>query len=235
MSAWTFLYLYLAGAALMALRLAWHIRYRLDKYDRMFCDVRGTFWFGVILWPLLLLKPDNLIHPKFSEGFWSKGRAEAEREQDRLAVNPPPCSAMIRYIPEHDEAGQCNSEFVFNAEEVEAIMTKRLADLPANQHGRYPAILNWLRQRDTSRLDPTDVPAVWHGVFHNVAVGMLNRQLGQVKCGDCAAIVPWDEIAIESSSQSLKISGWSYTVWQCPQKHKLLTKDAIHFHLRSAA
>ena len=30
---------------------------------------------------------------------------------------------------EHDEAGQCNSEFVFDAAEVEAIMAKRLTDL----------------------------------------------------------------------------------------------------------
>ena len=32
MTAWTFLYIYLGGGALIALRMAWHIRYRLDKY-----------------------------------------------------------------------------------------------------------------------------------------------------------------------------------------------------------
>lgn len=235
MSAWTFLYIYLAGAALLALRLAWHIRYRLDKHDRMFCDVRSTFWFDVILWPLLLLKPDNLINPKFPEKPWSKGRAKAERERDRLETNPPPCSSAIRYTPEHDEMGECSSEFVFDAAEVAAIMEARLAELPAEQHGRYPAILNWLRHRDTSRLDPSDVPTVWNGPFCNVAVGMLNRKLGQVKCGDCGVIVPWDEITLDSDHMNMKTSGWSYTTWQCPQKHKLLTKDAIHFHLKSAA
>lgn len=235
MSAWTFLSIYLAGAALVALRLAWHIRYRLDKYDLMFCDVRSTFWFRVILWPLLLLKPDNLIHPKFSEERWSNGRAEAERELDRMEANPSPCSASIRYAPAHDEMGECTSEFVFDAAEVAAIMEARLAELPAEQHGRYPAILNWLRQRDTSRPDPSDVPAAWNGPFYNVAVGMLNRKLGQVTCGVCEAVVPWDGITLDSDHMSVKISGWSYTTWQCPQKHKLLTKDAIHFHLKSAA
>lgn len=235
MSAWTFLYLYLAGAALMALRLAWHIRYRLDKYDRMFCDVRGTFWFSVILWPLLLLKPDNLIHPKFSAGFWGEGRAETERKRDRLEAHPPPCSALIRYVPEYDEMGDCASEFIFDATDVAAILAARLAESPADQHGRYPAILNWLRQRDTSRLTPTDVPDAWRDTFHSVALDMLNRKQGQVKCGACAAIVPWDGITLDSTGLNMKTSAWSYTVWQCPQKHKLLTKDAIHFHLRSAA
>jgi abortive infection bacteriophage resistance protein len=54
-----------------------------------------------------------------------------------------------------------------------------------------PAILNWLRQRDTAHPALTNVPAAWNGLFNKVAIGMLNR--------------------------------------------KLLTKDAVHFHLRSAA
>jgi len=235
MSAWTLLNLYLAGAALTALRLAWHIRYGLDKYDRRYCNVWSTFWFGVILWPLLLLKPSNLIHPKFAEGFWSTGRAATEREQDRLETQPPPCSASIRYVPEYDETGNCTSEFIFDAADAVAIMETRLSELPSEQHGRYPAILNWLRQRDSSRLAPTDVPAAWNGLFHEVAIGMLNRKLGQVKCGDCGEVVPWDGITLDSSHTNIKTSGWSFTVWQCPQNHKLLTKDSVHFHLRSTA
>lgn len=235
MSAWTFLYIYLAGAVLVGLQLAWHIRYRLDKYDREFCDVRSTFWFDVILWPLLLLNPASLISPKFSASRWFESRAEAERERDRLEANPPPCSALIRYVPEYDEMSDCASEFVFDAADVVAIMEARLAELPADQHGRYPAILNWLRQRDALSREPTDVPAAWNGLFLNVAIGMLNRKQGQVKCGACAAIVPWDDITLDSTGLDMKTSAWSYTVWQCPQKHTLLTKDAIHFHVRSAA
>jgi hypothetical protein len=233
MSAWTFLCIYLAGAVLVALRMGWHIRYRLDKYDRKFCDVRSTFWFNVILWPLLLLKPDNLINPKFSEPTWSEGRAEAERKLDRLEAKLPPCTAFILYRPGHDESGKCDSEFVFDAAEVVAIMGKRLAELPAEQHGRYPGILNWLRQRDASRPDPVDVPALWNGWFLNVAVGMMNRKLGQVWCGKCGELVPQDEISIDSGPSGIQGSGWHFNVWCCPQGHKLLTKDAIHFYIRS--
>lgn len=234
MSAWEFLYIYLAGAALIALRVGWHIRYRLDKYDRKFCDVRSTFWLDVILWPLLLLKPDNLINPKFSESRWNAGRAEVERMLDRLEANLPPCSTFIRYAPEHDESGKCDSEFVFDAAEVLAIMEKRLAELPAEQHGRYTAILEWLRRRDTSRLDPVDVPAPWNGRFLNVAIGMMNRGLGQVRCGKCGEVIPQAEIFLTNPGvEKIKTSGWSYNAWWCPQKHKLLTKDAIHFFIRS--
>lgn len=234
MNAWTFLYIYLAGVVLVALRIGWHIRYRLDQYDRRFCNVRSTFWFNVILWPLLLLKPDNLIHPKFSESTWNEGSAEAERELDRLETNLPQCTAFIRYAPEHDEWGQCDSEFVFDAAEVLAIMENRLAELPAEQQGHYPGIVNWLRKRDASRSHPSDVPAPWNGWFLNVAVGMINRGLGQVRCGQCGAIIPQDRITLDSGPMNMVTSGWSFNVWRCPQGHKLLTKDAIHFFVRRA-
>ena len=234
MSAWTFLYVYLAGAVLVALRMGWHIRYQLDQYDRRFCNVRSTFWFNVILWPLLLLKPDNLIHPKFTESTWSEGRAEAERELDRLEANLPQCTAFIRYAPEHDEWGQCDSEFVFDAAEVLALMEKRLAELPAEQHGRYPGMLDWLRRRNTVRLDSVDVPAPWNGWFLNVAVGMMNRGLGQVRCGRCREIIPQVQITLDSGPTGMQGSGWHFNVWRCPQGHKLLTKDAIHFYIRSS-
>lgn len=84
MNAWSFFYIYLAGAALVALRMGWHIRYRLDKYDRRLCDIRSTFKFNVILSPLLLLAPNVLLNPKFSVHRWLDGRVDAERELDRL-------------------------------------------------------------------------------------------------------------------------------------------------------
>jgi len=234
MNIWTFLYIYLAGAVLVALRMGWHIRYRLDKYDRRFSDVRGTFWFDVILWPMLLLKPDTLIHPAFPANIWNEGRADAERELDRLAQNLPSCGSSIRYVPKEDESGDCDSEFVFDAAAVDTIMAKRLAELPAAQHGRYPAILNWLRQRDPANAAPTDVPAAWNGHFRNVAVGMMNRGLGQVKCGKCSDIIPQEQISIDSGPTGMPMSGWVYNLWCCPRGHKLLTKDAIHFFIRKS-
>jgi hypothetical protein len=234
MNTWTFLFIYLAGAALVALRIGWHIRYRLDKYDRRFCDLRFAHWNYSLFWPLVLVfSPKSLFSPTFATSRWSEGRAETERELDRLAVNLPPCSASIRYAPKRDEAGECESEFVFDTATVVAIMEKRLVELPADQHGRYPAILSWLRQRNSSSPEPADVPAAWHGLFLNVAVGMMNRGLGQVKCGKCGEVIPQEEISLHSSPENIKTSSWSYTIWRCPREHKLLTKDAIHFHIRS--
>jgi len=233
MTAWTFLYIYLAGALLVALRMGWHIRYRLDKYDRRYCEVRSTFRFNVILWPLFLLRPDGLLHPTFAPNIWNEGRAEAERELDRLEANLPPCTAFIRYAPEHDESGKCDCQFVFDASELLAIMEKRLSELPATEHGRYPGILDWLRRRDSTRLDPVDAPAPWNGWFLNVAVGMMNRALGQVTCGKCREVIPQDRISLDTGPTNMVTSGWAYNVWRCPQGHKLLTKDAMHFFIRS--
>jgi hypothetical protein len=233
MRAWAFLYIYLAGAALIALRVGWHIRFRLDKYDRMFSDVRWTLWNYALFWPVLLvLSPKLLITPSFSTNRWNEGKAETERELDRMAQNLPPCGASIRYAPEHDEAGACDSEFVFDAADVEKIMATRLADMPAEQHGRYAEIFNWLRQRDNSTTAPSPVPTEWNGYFLKVAVGMMNRGLGQVKCGECGEVIPQEHISLHSTPEKLKSSGWSYTIWVCPHEHKLLTKHAMHFSIR---
>lgn len=231
MNAWIVLYIYVAGAALVALRLAWCIRYRLDKYDRRYSNVSATFLFNSILWPLLLLKPGNLIHPNFSPNWLNEGRADAERELDRLEQHLPPCGTSIRYAPNRDESGDCDSEFVFDVAEVETIIAKRLAELPPEQHGRYTTILEWLRQRNPSSTEPTGVPVAWNGHFLNVAVGMMNRGLGRVRCGECGKIITQAEISLHSNGAA----GWSYTVWRCPQNHKLLTRDAFHCYIRKAA
>lgn len=207
MSFWTFLCIYLGGAVLVALRIGWHIRHRMDKYDRMFSDVRGGFWFDVILWPMLLLKPSCCDSSDVPGKHLERRRSHSAAMLDRLAQNLPPCGPSIRYAPNMMSPDICDSEFVFDATAVEAIMAKRLAELPAAQHGRYPAILNWLRQRDPASAAPTDVPAAWNGHFRNVAVGMMNRGLGQVKCGKCSDIIPQEQISIDSGPTGMPMSG----------------------------
>jgi hypothetical protein len=229
MTAWTFLTIYLGGSALIALRMVWHIRTRMDEYDRMFSNVRSTFWLDVILWPLLLLfSPNSVIHPKFLSDV-GESLADTERELDRLAQNPPPCGASIRYVPTHDEAGECDSEFVFDAAAVEAIMAKRLAELPVGQDDRHAAILNWVRQRDPSLAEPTDIPALWSGQFLKIAVEMMDQGHGQVRCGQCRKVIPQEQISIDTWSSNKVRPLWVYGGWRCPQKHVLLTKDATHF------
>ena len=234
MSGLTLIIIYFAGCVLMALRVSWHILFQMDKYDRRYSNVLSTFWLDTILWPLFILRPGSLIQLKFITNVWDKGQAELARELDRLSQNPPPCSSAIRYVPKRDESGNCNSEFIFDAAEVEGIMTKRLSELPIEQHGRYPEILNWLRQRDSSCTEPADVPVAWNQHFLNVAVGMMKRELGQVKCGECGEVIPQDQISLDSGPMTMVTSGWAYNVWRCPLQHKLLTKDAMHFYIRRA-
>lgn len=233
MNLWTLLYIYLGGVLLVALRMGWHIHFRLDKYDWEYCDVWPTFWFDVILWPLLLFKPTLLIDPKFSEPWWREGSAEAEREMDRLEADMPPCTEFIRYSPEHDKWDECSGEFVFAASEVAAIIDKRLAELPTEQLGRYPAILKWLSQGDTSNITTVNVPAPWNSWFINVAIGMMNRNLGHVRCRQCDESVPHEEVSLDWEPKGRRGSGWSFNVWRCPKGHKLLTKESIHIYAPS--
>lgn len=233
MSIWTPIYIYLAGAVLVALRMGWHVRFNLDKYDWMFCDVWSAFWFDVILWPLFLLKPTLLMQPRFSEPWWREGSAEAEREMDRLEANPPPCTEFIRYSPKHDKWDECSGEFVFAANEVASIMEKRLAELSPEKQGRYPGILKWLKRRDTSSMTTVDVPAPWNSWFNNVAIGMMNRELGQVRCRQCEKVIPYDRIFLDWEPKGMNGSGWRFNVWRCPDGHKILTKDSMHIYAPS--
>jgi hypothetical protein len=237
MSAWIFLYIYLAGAVLVALRIGWHVRYQMDKYDRRYSDVQFTLWSCSLFWPILLLfSPRSFVsRPTFTTSIWEEGRAEKDRALDYLEQNPPPCAALIRYAPKVDDSGKCHSEFIFDAAEVEAVMSTRLAELPAEQHGRYSAILNWVRKHDASIHEPTDVPVLWHWLFRTVAVGMMKRGLGQVKCGECGQIIPQDMIISETDRTDIGVAGWVYQWWVCPEKHKLLTKDAMHFYVKKSA
>lgn len=61
---------------------------------------------------------------------------------------------------------------------------------------------------------------------------MMNRGLGQVTCGKCREIISQEHISIDTGPTNMVTSGWAYNVWRCPQNHKLLTKDSIHFFIR---
>ena len=226
----TLLYLYLAGAVLVWLRLAWHILYRLDKYDRRYCNTRATLWVMTLLWPFYLLAPKTLLHPKFRPPIHFDERAEEDRRWDRLAQQPPPCSTEIHFVMQNDAFGKVYGEFVFDASEAEVTLAEGLIGQD-NAHRCYSDILHWLRQRD-ARLDgPTKVPAPWNKHFGHLAVGLMQRGKGKVRCLACRQVIPHDQIALETIGQAT----WHFNVWTCPQHHPLLSKDSVHFHLRPGA
>lgn len=70
----------------------------------------------------------------------------------------------------------------------------------------------------------------WHSWFTNIAIGMMNRGLGQITCKQCNEIVPHERVSLEWEPKGMEGSGWRFQVWRCPDGHRLLTKDSMHIY-----
>jgi len=155
-----FFYVYCGGALLVALRLGWHMIFKLDRYDWYYNkgDIWISFALSVVLWPLMLIKPRNLIDQRklFEDRF---GIAARMRVRDELWENPPPCGSVIFYRQEHGHYEETYGEFLFSAAEVEQALRGRLKESPNLSKDDEGAILNWLLRRDESLTHSTDVPS----------------------------------------------------------------------------
>ena len=110
------LYIYLAGAILVALRLFRHMLFKLDRYDWYYSkgNIFGVFVLSVVLWPLFLIKPQHLIDPtNYSKTLSILQDIGASRHH--LWENPPPCGSVIRYRQEYEEYRETYGEFLFRA------------------------------------------------------------------------------------------------------------------------
>jgi hypothetical protein len=59
------LYIYAAGVLLIALRLGWHMIFKLDRFDWHYGkgNIWGVFVFLVVLWPIMVIIPRHFINP----------------------------------------------------------------------------------------------------------------------------------------------------------------------------
>ncbi len=136
-------HIYWSFALLVALRLGWHVIFKLDHYDWHYSkgDIWISFLFSVVLWPLMLFKPRNLIDPqKLFEG--SFGIAGRMRVRAELLENPPPCGSEICYRQRHGRYEETYGEFLFPAVEVEQAVRLRLEESPNLSKDDEGAILN---------------------------------------------------------------------------------------------
>ena len=171
------LWIYLGWTALVALRLGWHMRYRLDWFDWQYGDVWPSFWMSLLMWPLLMLKPgtfiDFLRDPKLSGTVAGIDLAARERELHRLHVSLPPCGELIRYQRRRED--RTEAWIVLFAETVEHSL---LDPRPGTQQHD---ILRWVRQRDPANDDVTDVPEAWWE-YSEKAAELLEDGKGLAHC-----------------------------------------------------
>ena len=224
------LYAYVLVALLIAVRLGWHMRAKLDDYDWHYnkTDIWVTFGFGCIAWPLLFIKPANLVDPNnlFRGGLVDF--AARQRERDQLWNNPPPCGERIRYRQGHGRYEETYGEFILDAVDVESTLIDRLQKNPNLDEDDEGAILNWLRHRDDSISEPTDVPKAWWR-FQYVADVLVRSGAGIVYCLQCDKEISKKQLVTDDDRGK---PSWNFDRLVCPDGHKLLVVERVHLLVR---
>jgi len=220
-----FLYVYCGIALLAVLRLSWHMIFKLDRFDWLYGkgNIWGVFVFFVVLWPLMVINPRNLINPsKLFEGNF--GLAARMRERCQLLENPPLCGSLIRYRQEHGWYKETYGEFLFRASQVEQVLRQRLAESPQLLNDDEGAILNWLCRRDESLVEPTDVPSAWVR-FEFVANDLVRAGSANVHCIRCGIDIEQHKLVTNDDHGR---PGWNFDRLECLNGHNLLVVKRVH-------
>jgi hypothetical protein len=219
---------YLVGAALMAVRLGWHMAFRLDRFD--WHNSRGDIWLQFLLfsllWPLMLLRPQILVDP--AKVFDHYGFAARMREEARLRDSPPPCGALVCYRQGHGGFEETFGEFTFRSADLEEAFADQLHKNPSLATYHEGAILKWLRLRDDSIIEPTMVPSAWKS-FQFMADTLLRSGHGEIRCLKCDKLIPHSELVLQDDG--LK-PGWTYGRLVCPDGHYLLIVEVAHINMQ---
>jgi hypothetical protein len=221
---------YLIGVVIIAARLGWHMVFRLDKFDWHWA--KDEIWMNsvvcMLLWPLMLMKPRNLVDPsKLMAG--SYDAAARFREEARLWDNPPPCGKLIRYRPHKIVASGGDGEFVFHSADFEEAILAKLQDHPHLAKDQLSSVLKWLRQRDESIAEPTPVPDGWWKL-HDIADDVLRKGRGEIRCLTCNQQVP--NKLLQQNDMSGQ-PGWNFNQLRCPEGHVLLSVETMHIFVGS--
>jgi hypothetical protein len=220
-----FFHVYWSFALLVALRLVWHMIFRMDHYnwDYNKGDIWMSFIFSIALWPLMLFKPKNLIDPRklFEGSFGIAGRMRVRAE---LLKNPPPCGSVICYRQGCGRYEETYGEFLFPAVEVEQALRKRLIESPKLSRDDEGAILNWLLRRDDTLTYATDMPSEW-ARFQYVANNMIRAGKAKVRCLKCESELSSGQLVANDDHGK---SGWNFDRLACPNGHNLIVVESAH-------
>jgi hypothetical protein len=222
--------IYLLAVALVALRLGWHMAFRLDRFDWQYA--RRDVWFILIvaslLWPLLLLRPKVLLNPDYLFQV-SFSEAAMGREEARFWSNPPPCGKSILFRPISVMLSGGEGEFTFQSADVEKVILDKLREHPHLAKNHVGSVLKWLQQRDDSIYSPTVIPDQWWE-FHSIADDLLRSGHGEIRCLSCNQHVPNTLLRQNDLSGQ---PGWNFNQLSCPRGHTLLRVETMHIFVGS--
>lgn len=196
--------------------------FRLDRFDWRFGDVWLGFWLYLLFWPLLLLKPTNLLRSPFRSGPGKVDSAARERELDGLRRNPPPCGSEIRF----EQSGRAGSVLSFSTEVVAEALADNGPEGSCNYGVVESDIVRWVNQRDQSIKVETQVPSAWWQ-FAGIAADLIRSGHGVAHCGVCG----------RRASSRVALTHRSYAVadqvieeWACECNNVLLQIDGVRVH-----
>ncbi|MCH9026661.1 MAG: hypothetical protein IIA05_06035 [Proteobacteria bacterium] len=220
------LFAYIGGALYVAIRLGWHMRYELDAYDWHFKKAEHWFDFflSTLLWPLLALKPQSLIHPERFMANDEFGMINRRRERDRLRHNLPPCGELILYRPACGSDENNGGEFLFQAADIEQILKDDLNFYPYLSNSDDSVIFNWIRKRSKETREPTEVPHIWDR-FEFVAIALVQKGQAEVTCLECKSTLRKKDLIITESHVGISCF---YDQLVCPEGHILLDVETTH-------
>lgn len=227
---------YFTGALLMAMWVGYVMRKRLDEFDWHYhsSNIWFTFCLTILFWPVVLIfKPKAFLDSgklfNFDleiGGTVFKGIAERARLLHQLAKSPPPCAGTIyyshKYVYDETDAG---TGMRFLSDDIVAHFKKK--ELPFKNDGESVAMVAWIKNRDDSLTQPTEVPDQID--FEDMAFGMLEAGYGAVTCAECEASYSAGELSRDVPPTH---NGWNIEVYSCPKGHKLLKHDYMHIYMR---
>ena len=221
---------YLSIAMLVAAWLGWYMVMRLDSFDWYYSkpEIWGMFIFAALLWPVVVIKPQNLINPAelFSGPYHLAARM---REEDLLRSYPPACGETVRYRQSPGRGNETFGEFTFNSVDLERATIATLQENPNLAKEHEGAILNWLRQRDDSIKTPTAVPEAWWR-FQFIADDELRAGRGEIYCLKCNTQIPDRLLRKQDDGGN---AGWNFDRLICPAGHPLLDFESVHLSVRT--
>jgi len=215
----TVLIIYAAGSCLVALRHAWHMRFKLDRYDWAHSRVWQSFLSAVFLWPIRILFITPLLES--SEALhWGDWLPRHHRDMDRFrSTTPPPCGRFIRYRQIDQE---CCGDFILKSADVEMECRELKKEQPHSSLGIMEKdLLAWLHQRNEALAEASDLPPV---LCENVNLPSILYRLirsgrAKVWCGKCGEVFPASQL---TSKPDPGHPGTNYDRLCCPQNHQLL-------------
>lgn len=224
-----FLWGYLAGAALVAAWMAYVMQTELDRFDWQYDrgDIWFTFLITVLLWPFpLVLRPKALFGKKslFNDGAISI--SDRARELHYLTESPPPCGKTIYYKHTYLGNEDTATEVWFEANEL--IKHFKNKKLPFKLESETDAFVAWIRNKDESLKQPTEVPRQIN--FDEIAQSLIEANIGMVKCKYCARCYAPSELKIHEPMELQP--GWNTANHRCPEGHELLLRDHAHIQVR---